>query len=107
MPIVSRTGWTPARSARGSDRPRRYEVLNFAVTAYSPLQRLDTLRRKALAFRPDLVIYSATTLDIRLMEIHLCDMLRKGVDLQYELRHADRRRREGRGRRPPGRPRGS
>ena len=52
-------------------------MLNFAVAAYSPLQRLESFRRKALAFRPDLVIYSATTLDIRLMEIHLCDMLRQ------------------------------
>ena len=44
-----------------------------------------------MAFQPDLVIYSATTLDIRLMEIHLCDMLRKHVDLKYEfLREAVR-----------------
>jgi hypothetical protein len=70
---------------RGSTSPRRFEVLNFAVAAYSPLQRLDTFRRKVLAFRPDLVIYSATTLDIRLTEIHLCDMLRKGVDLRYDF----------------------
>jgi hypothetical protein len=67
--------------------PRRFEVLNFAVAAYSPLQRLETLRRKVLAFHPDLVIYSATTLDVRLMEIHLCDMLRKNVDLKYEFLH--------------------
>ena len=66
-------------------RPRRYEVLNFAVAAYSPLQRLEALRRKVLAFRPDLVIYSATTLDVRLMEIHLCDMLENGVDLKYDF----------------------
>ena len=78
--------WLSGRTAcAGSSRPRRFEVLNFAVAAYSPLQRLDTLRRKVLAFRPDLVIYSATTLDIRLMEIHLCDMLRKGVDLRYDF----------------------
>jgi hypothetical protein len=65
--------------------PRRFEVLNFAVAAYSPMQRLDVLRRKVLAFHPDLVIYSATTLDMRLMEIHLCDMLRKNVDLKYDF----------------------
>ena len=53
------------------------------MAAYSPLQRLETLRRNGLAFRPDLVIYSATTLDVRLMEIHLCEMLRNGVDLRY------------------------
>jgi hypothetical protein len=65
--------------------PRRYEVLNFAVAAYSPLQRLETLRRKVMAFQPDLVIYSATTLDIRLMEIHLCDLLRQRIDLRYDF----------------------
>jgi hypothetical protein len=70
---------------RDSARPRRFEVLNFAVAAYSPLQRLESLRRNVLAFRPDLVIYSATTLDVRLMEIHLCDMLAKGVDLKYDF----------------------
>ncbi len=64
---------------------RRFEVLNFAVAAYSPLQRLETVKRKVLAFRPDLVIYSATTLDIRLMEIHLCDLFRKRIDLKYDF----------------------
>jgi hypothetical protein len=78
--------WLGARAVRGGgSQPRRFEVLNFAVAAYSPLQRLDTLQHKVLDFRPDLVIYSATTLDIRLMEIHLCDMLRKGVNLKYEF----------------------
>ena len=38
-----------------------------------------------MAFRPDLVIYSATTLDVRLMEIHLCDLLRQKVDLKYDF----------------------
>ena len=78
--------WLNAHSApRRAGPPRRFEVLNFAVAAYSPLQRLETLRRKVLAFQPDLVIYSATMLDIRLMEIHLCDMLRNEVDLKYDF----------------------
>jgi hypothetical protein len=38
-----------------------------------------------MAFRPDLVLYSATTLDIRLLEIHVCEMLRKRVDLRYDF----------------------
>jgi hypothetical protein len=70
---------------RGNGSPWRYEVLNFAVAAYSPLQRLETLRRKALEFHPDLVIYSATMLDLRLMEIHLCDALRTRADLTYDF----------------------
>lgn len=64
---------------------RRFEVLNFAVAAYSPLQRLEAVKRKVLAFHPDLVVYSATTLDIRLMEIHLCDLFRKRIDLRYDF----------------------
>jgi hypothetical protein len=64
---------------RGYGDERRFEVLNFAVAAYSPLQRLETLRRKAMAFHPDLVLYSATMLDQRLSEIHLCDALRERV----------------------------
>jgi hypothetical protein len=73
--------------ARGeaSGRRWRYEVLNFAVVAYSPLQRLEALRRKVMAFHPDLVIYSATTMDIRLLEIHLFNMLRKRIDLKYDF----------------------
>lgn len=70
---------------RGVDR--RFEVLNFAVAAYGPLQRLETFRRKAREFRPDLVIYSATLLDPRLLEINLCMLLQHRVDLpeNYEF----------------------
>ena len=78
--------WLKNHAARHHLSPgKRFEVLNFAVAAYSPMQRLDVLRRKVMAFQPDLVIYSATTLDLRLMEIHLCDMLRKNVDLKYDF----------------------
>ncbi len=69
----------------GREPLRSFEVLNFAVAAYSPVQRLETLARKAMAFKPDLVIYSATTLDARLIEIHLREILRKRVDLKYDF----------------------
>jgi hypothetical protein len=65
--------------------PRRFEVLNFAVAAYSPMQRLEVYLRKAAAYHPDLVLYSATLLDTRLIEIHLCDMLQQRVDLTYDF----------------------
>src|SRR5262249_30225134 len=64
---------------------RRFEVLNFAVAAYSPVQRLEAFRRKVLAFRPDLVVYSATMLDTRLLEINLCDLLQTRTDLRYDF----------------------
>ncbi len=59
--------------------------MNFAVAAYSPLQRFEAYRRKARQFKPDLVIYAATTLDIRLGEIHLCDLFRGHSDLGYDF----------------------
>jgi hypothetical protein len=78
--------WLNEHGRRLGLKPERsFEVLNFAVAAYSPLQRLDTVKRKVLGFDPDLVIYSATTLDLRLMEIHLCDLFRKRIDLKYDF----------------------
>ncbi len=70
-------------SKRGFER--RFEVLNFAVAAYSPEQRLDAYRRKAAPFQPDLVLYAATMLDIRLMEIHICDLFQCRVNLTYDF----------------------
>ena len=55
------------------------------MAAYSPLQRLEVFRRKVRAFRPDMVIYSATMLDTRLMEIHLCDLFRGRADLKMDF----------------------
>jgi hypothetical protein len=76
--------WLNAHAVRHG-LARRFEVLNFAVAAYSPLQRFESYRRKARRFRPDLVIYSATMLDTRLTEIHLCDLFRGHADLTYDF----------------------
>ena len=62
---------------------RRFEVLNFAVAAYAPSQRYATLSRRAAAFSPDLVIFSATMLDARLLELHFSNLLLRKVDLTY------------------------
>jgi hypothetical protein len=78
--------WLNAHQARlGYTPARRFEVLNFGVAAYSPMQRLETLREKVMSFHPDLMIYSATTNDVRLTEIHLCELLRKNIDLLREV----------------------
>lgn len=78
-------GWLNEHAAkRGVDR--RFEVVNFAVAAYAPLQRLESYRRKAREYDPDMVIYSATLLDLRLTEIHLCDVFSDDVkDLRYDF----------------------
>ncbi len=76
--------WLNAEAARRG-LARRFEVLNFAVVAYGPMQRYDTFHRKALAYDPDLVLYASTMLDPRLVEIHLGGLIRNGVDLKYDF----------------------
>ena len=73
------------RHAERRGLPRRFEVLNFAVAAYGPAQRLEAFRRRAEGFEPDLVMYSGTLLDPRLLEIHLCGLLRNRVDPRYDF----------------------
>jgi hypothetical protein len=72
-------------TARSRRLDRRFEVLNFAVAAYGPLQRLESFERKAMPFQPDLILYSATMLDTRLLEIHLCNLLHGQVSLKYDF----------------------
>jgi hypothetical protein len=72
--------WLNAYAVRHGIR-RRFEVMNFSMAAYSPLHRLEAFRRKAEALRPDLVLYSATLLDPRLLEIHVRGLLRDGIEL--------------------------
>ncbi len=69
------------QQARARGDNRHFEILNFAVAAYSPTQRLATYRRRVRKFKPDFVIYATTLLDSRLTEIHLADSLSNGVDL--------------------------
>lgn len=70
--------WLNAHS-RKLGHSRRFEVQNFAVAAYSPLNRLESFERKAVTFEPDMVIYSATLLDVRLLEIYLENLLKTSV----------------------------
>ncbi|MDB5351264.1 MAG: hypothetical protein JWN86_2511 [Planctomycetota bacterium] len=76
--------WLNAHAARRGIT-RRFEVINFAMAAYSPLHRLEVFRRKARDYQPDLVLYSSTMLDTRLLEIQLRNMLRDDQDPQYDF----------------------
>jgi hypothetical protein len=68
------------RVAERKGLDRRFEILNFSMAAYSPLHRLDAFRRKVPAFEPDLVLYAATRLDPRLLEIQLCNLVQEHVE---------------------------
>ena len=41
-----------------------------------------------MAFDPDMVLYSATLLDTRLIEIYLCGLIQASVDLHYDFLRA-------------------
>jgi hypothetical protein len=64
---------------------RRFEILNFAVAAYGPVQRYDVFHHKALPYRPDFVLFASTMLDPRLVEIHLGGLIKNNVDLKYNF----------------------
>jgi hypothetical protein len=72
--------WLNDQAARRGDA-HRFEILNFAVAAYSPTQRVETFKRTARKFKPDMIFYATTLLDPRLTEIHLGDCLNNRVDL--------------------------
>lgn len=72
--------WLNAKAQERGEN-RRFEILNLAVAAYSPSQRLEVYRRIARKFQPDLVFYATTMLDPRLTEIHLGDCIQNKVDL--------------------------
>jgi hypothetical protein len=61
----------------------QYEILNFSVPGYFPLQQIMTLD-KALTFEPDAVFYVATGRELSRAAAYLVEVLQKGIDIPYE-----------------------
>ena len=61
----------------------RYEVLNFAVDGYTPLQELFQLETRDLEFKPNAVLYVAHYGAPHRTALHLVDMVRTGVPIPY------------------------
>jgi hypothetical protein len=77
------------REALGANR---YEILNFAVGGYSPLQRLSLMEVKALRFDPDIVFYVAHPGDENLSLETLKMHWRDHVEVPYpEIREIETR----------------
>jgi hypothetical protein len=62
----------------------RYEVVNFAVFAYRPTQQLVMLDR-ALAFRPQVVVYVVTGKELSTATKHLAEIVPQGVAVPYDF----------------------
>jgi D-alanyl-lipoteichoic acid acyltransferase DltB (MBOAT superfamily) len=73
--------------ARLNDSPdrayRRYEILNFAVGGYGPLQEMAMLERKAFAFQPDAALYIAHLNDPRRAVGHLVSRIKDNVEIPF------------------------
>jgi hypothetical protein len=61
---------------------RPYQVLNFAVAGYRPLQQMASLER-ALEFGPDVVIFVAHGLELTRSGNYLSEVIRKDIEIPY------------------------
>lgn len=66
-----------------ADDGRRYEILNFAVGGYSPMQRMATLER-SLDFAPDMALYIAHENEAFRIERHLVAARERGIEVPWE-----------------------
>jgi hypothetical protein len=62
----------------------RYEVLNFSVDGYGPLQELVALEKKALPFKPDVVLYFTHPGALGRAAGYLEEMARNRIPIPYE-----------------------
>ena len=71
---------------RENDRKKvaQYEILNFSVGGYSPLQRLTAFETKALSFDPDIVFYTAHPIDQVSLIGKLAQRVTDGTEIPYD-----------------------
>jgi hypothetical protein len=62
----------------------QYEILNFSVGHYCPLQRLRALETKAFSFNPDIVFYAAHPKDEGRSIFHLARIVTTGTEIPYD-----------------------
>jgi hypothetical protein len=71
---------------RENDRKKvaQYEILNFAVGGYTPLQKLAALETKAFSFDPDIVFYVAHPADEGTVTTRLAQFVTRGTENPYD-----------------------
>ncbi len=65
------------------NRYARYDILNFAVPGYSPLQNLMILEQKIPSFHPNALFYMAHQREEEAAVMYLADRISVGADLPY------------------------
>ncbi|PYV37444.1 MAG: hypothetical protein DMG06_28030 [Acidobacteria bacterium] len=61
----------------------KYEILNFAVPGYQPLQQVMTLEN-AFSFQPSAVFYVAAGREAQRCSVYLAEVIRKRIYVPYE-----------------------
>ncbi len=62
---------------------QRYEILNFSVAGYGPMQRVWAFEHRALRFAPDVVIYIGHENEEYRIKRHLASARERGLTLPY------------------------
>src|SRR6185369_645964 len=62
----------------------RYEILNFAVGGYTPLENVWLLEHKVFDFEPDATLYVAHPNDEDAVGRHLAKSIHEGVEIPYD-----------------------
>jgi len=65
-------------------RYERYEILNFAVPGYSPIQNLMVLEQKTLPFKLNALFYMAHQREEEAVVLYLADRISVRADLPYQ-----------------------
>jgi hypothetical protein len=67
-----------------AQQPTQYEILNFSVGGYGPLEQLIVLDQRVLTFEPRILWYVAHFSDTKRAIDHLIKAVRRGFTLPYE-----------------------
>jgi len=70
-------------SEQAGERYDRYEILNFAVPGYSPIQNLMVLEQKVPSFQSDALFYMAHQREEEAVILYLADRISARADLPY------------------------
>jgi hypothetical protein len=66
-------------------RDARFEILNFGLAGFSPLQELFVFERQALEFEPGALFYVAHQLEESVLVRNLANSVANGHDIPYEF----------------------
>lgn len=64
---------------------QRFEILNFAVNAYSPLSQVEVMHKKVLPFNPDFLFFFPHEEQIGITSRLLAQAVRKGIVPRYDV----------------------